>query len=373
MPTRPRTLRDHGWWLVPLVLALWFRQLELPGPDAGPAPNESWHAVKGWELFTIVRLGIDSVSPYGRLGWFRDTPELEQLYGWKFWGWEFGVKLALCSACGLAVLRTPGTWARAGFGLALLALPTGLDGLACVALLAIFRGQLAGGRAAWLALAALLAQVSFLYFVVWAVGIAWAGGALWIADSWKRAAVFLARGLGAFLFLWLALGQAPAHFPLWVQTSWALTTTVAPALALLALVALSAYGRMGLALRALLFVGWIGWLGGIQPLATRMSRERAETLGAAVAERWDLPRVRARAALETLDVFEDSQGIAMLNGLNFHPRPVFQSRWAVTPELLELNRAFYAGERAPEFALFQLEAPARDAKAFDELLLRYRP
>jgi hypothetical protein len=104
-----------------------------------------------------------------------------------------------------------------------------------------------------------------------------------------------------------------------------------------------------------------------------MSRERAGTLGAAVAEQWNLPRVRARAALETLDVFQDSQGIAMLNGLNFHPRPVFQSRWAATPELLELNRAFYAGERAPEFALYRLEAPLRDAKAFDELLLRYRP
>jgi hypothetical protein len=58
---------------------------------------------------------------------------------------------------------------------------------------------------------------------------------------------------------------------------------------------------------------------------------------------------------------------------------VFQSYSASTPELLELNRAFYAGERAPVFALYKIEpidgrlASAEDAKAFDELLLRYRP
>ena len=52
MQARPRRFREelleHGWWLVPLVLLVWFRQLELPGRAPGPGLDESWHAVKGW-------------------------------------------------------------------------------------------------------------------------------------------------------------------------------------------------------------------------------------------------------------------------------------------------------------------------------------
>src|SRR5690349_8728761 len=127
----PRRLRDelldHGWWLVPLALLLWLRQLQLPTPEPGPAADESWHAVKGWELLTSVRLGIDSVSGGGRLAWFADAPQLAQLFGWKVLACEVALKLALCGLLAASVLRVQGALARIVFALALLCMPGSLQ------------------------------------------------------------------------------------------------------------------------------------------------------------------------------------------------------------------------------------------------------
>jgi hypothetical protein len=477
MQHRPRRIReellDHGWWLVPLVLLVWFRQLELPTPAPGPELDESWHAVKGWELLTIVRLGIDSVFTYGRLGWFHDTPDLTQLFGWKFWGFEIAFKLVLCASCGLALVRTQGKFARLVFALALLSLSAGLDALAFVALLALFQRILAQreGRArvelAWLALGTLLVQVKFTYFLLFAAGIALCFVAFWAEVSLRRASAFLLRALCTFLFVWMALGQSPLALWDWIVSScwiasgynqamsaagpraelWLALAMLAALLgvlalgftrgarsrALLALVLATALiswrtsftrqignsdvffcvaplaacfalrGRASVLVCAALLVAGNWGLSHSHPqrdatLARLVGRRLAlsrETLadlfdpaglhqrisyrGGDLANHWDLPRVRERAGGQTIDVFQNSQGIALLNGLNFHPRPVFQSYSAYTPELAELNRAFYEGGRAPVFALYKSEpidgrfAPAEDAKAFDELLLRYTP
>ena len=477
MQHRPRRIReellDHGWWLVPLVLLVWFRQLELPTQSPGPQLDESWHAVKGWELLTIVRLGIDSVFTYGRLGWFHDSGDLTQLFAWKFWGFEIAFKLALCALCGLALVRTQGKLARLVFALALLSLSAGLDALAFVALLALFQQILAEreGRArvelAWLALGALLVQVKFTYFLLYAAGVALCCLAFWADVSRRRAALFLLRALGTFLFVWMALGQSPLALWDWLCSSywiasgyneamsaagpqaelWLALALLAGLLSVLALgftrgarsrallaivlaTALIAWrtsftrqignsdvffavaplaacfalrGRASILVCAALLLGGNWGLSHSHPqrdatLARLVSRrmalsrqtlkdlfdpadlhERIALLGGELANQWDLPRVRERAGQETIDVFQNSQGIAQLNGLNFHPRPVFQSYSAYTPELAELNRAFYEGQRAPRFALYKSEpvdgrfAPAEDAKALDELLLRYTP
>ena len=230
MQTRPRRIReellDHGWWLVPLVLAFWFVQLQLPTPEPGPDLDESWHGVKGWELLTVVRLGIDSIFTYGRLGWFHDSPEVSQLFWWKLAGFEVAFKLALAVLCGLAVLRTSGAAARAVFALALLSVAGGLDALAFVALLAGLchvldaRERRAGGELGVLALLALLAHVKFTYFLLWAACLALGFAALWADASLRRALGFLARGAGAFALLWLLFGQSPAGFVEWLRSSW---------------------------------------------------------------------------------------------------------------------------------------------------------
>jgi hypothetical protein len=450
MQPRPRRIREelleHGWWLVPLVLLFWLRQLQLPTPAPGPAQAESWHAVKGWELLTIVRLGVDSISSGGRLAWFLDSPELAQLFWWKFLGCEIVLKLALCALCAAGVLRTQGTLARLCFALALLCVPASLDALALLALLALFQRTLAAGEGrargelGGLCLAALLAQIDFGCFSVWAAGIALVSAALWKDVSLRRAAVFLLRGLSSFLFLWILFGQSPAELPAWLKTSWWIASAAdgAPSpqlplsLAMLAaLLLVLALGRGRGVLRALVLAlallawrrdvtlflsiapaaAWFappprgvaagvlragllvagalalpapdlrGAAAALRDLARPAAlRERLGARGAEIGEQWALRRVQARAGVETLDVLQDAQGLAFLNGLDYHPRPVFQSRSARTPELLELNRAYFEGERAPLFALCRIDAqdgrffaPAQDAKALDELLLRYTP
>src|SRR5262249_27890429 len=92
-----------------------------------------------------------------------------------------------------------------------------------------------------------------------------------------------------------------------------------------------------------------------------------------------LPRVRAVVGAATLDVFGHEQAVALLNGLAYHPRPVFQGYSAYTPDLARLNQRFYASADAPEFVLFQLQSidgrlPALDdSLALRELLRRSEP
>jgi hypothetical protein len=282
-----------------------------------------------------------------------------------------------------------------------------------------------------------------------------------------RGAATLARGLGAFLFLWILFGQSPLWLWPWLRTSlWVASgyneamsfagparelwlslamlgvllgvlacglarSAQSRALVLLALAAALLAWRTSFtrqignsdvffsvapvaacfALRgraallgcvALLAAGAFG-LAHSHPLRDRTLsqlverrlelsqrtlddlfdpcglRERLDQRGLELAGQWDLHRVRRRVGQETLDVFQNSQAIALLNGFGFHPRPVFQSYSAYTPELLELNREFYAGEDAPRFVLYRIEpiderlATAEDAPAFGELLRRYRP
>jgi hypothetical protein len=80
-----------------------------------------------------------------------------------------------------------------------------------------------------------------------------------------------------------------------------------------------------------------------------------EAARSASAARFDLPRIRARVGKERVDVFNFHQGVALLNGLEYVPRPLFQSYVAFTPELQQLDVDFYEGARAPRFVLFKLE------------------
>ena len=92
-----------------------------------------------------------------------------------------------------------------------------------------------------------------------------------------------------------------------------------------------------------------------------------------------LPRVRAAVGRQTIDVFGYEQGIALLNDLNYTPRPVFQGYSAYTPRLIAANTAFYLSSRAPAFVLFKYDAidgrypTLDDAGVLRELLFNYTP
>ncbi len=92
---------------------------------------------------------------------------------------------------------------------------------------------------------------------------------------------------------------------------------------------------------------------------------------------FDLPSLRAAVGHATVDLLNFEQGLLLINGLNYHPRPVFQSYAAYTPALMLTNAAFFAQPDAPEFVVVRFNTidhrfPTHDdARVLAELPLRY--
>jgi hypothetical protein len=78
-------------------------------------------------------------------------------------------------------------------------------------------------------------------------------------------------------------------------------------------------------------------------------------------------------------VFTNEQVLLFANGLNWKPRPVFQSYSAYTPSLLAANAAFLRSDSAPDYLLVHWLAidertpAAEDGAALLEILRRYQP
>jgi len=92
-----------------------------------------------------------------------------------------------------------------------------------------------------------------------------------------------------------------------------------------------------------------------------------------------LPRTREQVGRATTDVFGHDQIYAILNELNFRPRPVFQSYLAYNAALGAMNEHFYSSATAPEFVLFNLTPidrrfpPLEDSLVLRDLLINYEP
>lgn len=91
-----------------------------------------------------------------------------------------------------------------------------------------------------------------------------------------------------------------------------------------------------------------------------------------------LPAMRQIIGAADVDVFGFHQAHALLNGLNYRPRPVFQSYAAYHRQLAGLNESFYLSESAPQFVLFELSALEHrfpvldDGLALRALLINYQ-
>lgn len=79
--------------------------------------------------------------------------------------------------------------------------------------------------------------------------------------------------------------------------------------------------------------------------------------------------ITQRVGQASVDVFNFRQGAALLNGLNYHPRPVIQSYSAYTPDLLRANLDFYRSASRPSYVLFSLETIDGRFPTFDDALL----
>jgi hypothetical protein len=69
-----------------------------------------------------------------------------------------------------------------------------------------------------------------------------------------------------------------------------------------------------------------------------------------------LVKTQATVKNATLDVLGFEQAVAIFNGFNYQPRPVFQGYSAYTEQLSRLNYDYFASDRAPEFVLFKLQS-----------------
>jgi len=94
-------------------------------------------------------------------------------------------------------------------------------------------------------------------------------------------------------------------------------------------------------------------------------------------QRFECSRIKAEVGKSTVDVFGNCQGIALLNDLNYHPRPVFQSYSTYTPFLIRTNADFYRSDAAPSFVISTLDTiddrlpTLDDSEALRVLLLDY--
>ena len=85
-----------------------------------------------------------------------------------------------------------------------------------------------------------------------------------------------------------------------------------------------------------------------------------------------LPKIAQKVGDGLIDVFNYRQGAALLNNLNYHPRPVIQSYSAYTRDLLRANLDFYRSPSRPSYVLFNLETiDGRFPTLDDALLLPY--
>jgi hypothetical protein len=96
-------------------------------------------------------------------------------------------------------------------------------------------------------------------------------------------------------------------------------------------------------------------------------------------QQYHLPKISAQVGQATVDIFSWEQGVLFLNGLNWHPRPIFQSYTVYTPSLIGINGDFYANNQAPEFVIFKLQTIdgqfplMNDNEALKILLRDYQP
>ncbi len=117
------------------------------------------------------------------------------------------------------------------------------------------------------------------------------------------------------------------------------------------------------------------WLGNVRAIA-RLGTFRAEYEARQHSEeaKFALPPLQKAIGNSTVDWVSYEQGVLLLNGLNYRPRPVFQSYIAYTSGLMKRNRDFLKSPDAPEFVIFRLQTldarfPAQD----DALLLAELP
>ncbi len=92
------------------------------------------------------------------------------------------------------------------------------------------------------------------------------------------------------------------------------------------------------------------------------------SLGEQREDAWDT--IRDKHPLPELDgsvdIYNWDQAVVLAHGLDYSPRPVFQSYSAYTPRLLELNARYLSADPAPDYILFAVQAIDNRLPALDD-------
>ncbi len=87
-----------------------------------------------------------------------------------------------------------------------------------------------------------------------------------------------------------------------------------------------------------------------------------------------LTAVKAAVGSASVDLINYEQGLLLLEGLNYQPRPIFQSYVAYTPALMAKNLRFFQSPRAPDFVVTKIQSiDARYPTLDDALVLAELP
>jgi hypothetical protein len=114
----------------------------------------------------------------------------------------------------------------------------------------------------------------------------------------------------------------------------------------------------------------------VRPLEYRSWLELLRQSTAASAA---LPRITAAVGDGSVDLLTNRQGIVLLNGWRWTPRPMFQSYGAFSPDLQRRNRDFFRSARAPDHVVLYGDPidgrlpTLDDGPALLEILNRYEP
>lgn len=86
-------------------------------------------------------------------------------------------------------------------------------------------------------------------------------------------------------------------------------------------------------------------------LIDRQARDWEDT-----RQRFQLPETMRLVGRGSVDVVSWEQGVVLLNGLNYQPRPVFQSYSAYTPRLAALNQTYFTSPHRPDWVLLKVQS-----------------
>jgi hypothetical protein len=479
--------RRLGWIL--LIALAWLALINPPVvEEIGVDP--SWQAALARFFKMRAQAGVDYIFTFGPLGYLF-TPAFDNDLFWLRYFVELLFKLIAAAVLVSAAGRLPNLFCRmAWLAVIIFFLPVSAEGpdalypdAQYLLLILVIGARLLRARrlSPWsLAGTALLAWLSlikftFLLLSAWVVVVA--ASHYLLAGCKRLSLAVVGVSTGAFIVLWLLVGQALTNIPAFLRGSWETAAGYAQAMALeggqaetalgllvlalvilqFALVVRCAPGRagylsfclmagaalalswkhgfirhdahafafftfaMGAVLMPLMFcrperwllftnqvlvgaciilgtvgIHWSSKTKGDADFAAQMfwsqlkvkwayvaspewTRRRLLTLKPPSWEHWQLPKMSAIIGNGSVDLLSSNLSILFVNGLNWRPRPVFQSYSAYTPYLLAANARFFASDRAPEHLIVALSPidkrfpPTEDCLALEEIFRHYAP